>query len=190
MNHFIVLEGIDGVGKSTLSRMLVNRLALKGKTAVHLDDLHITSFLTNEQKRWAHEEASVEASLELFLASAAHKSTFIEAELARSCVVADRFDDSVWSHHLALGLSPSWLGQKANFGVLEPSATFHIVLPEGKRRRRLVKRGETNPADLESAGTGATLLGRKRIWFSRLIPKEVNNSKSYEDSLDLICSML
>jgi len=192
MKHqrFIVLEGIDGVGKSTLSLDLVDHLNRQGITSVHLDTLPIPRFLSPEQKRWANTQASVEASFRLYLASAAHKATAIAQYTQTAWVVADRHVASVWAHHLASGLDESLLLRRSELETCEAGIVFNVVLPEDVRQRRLHDRGEVNPADLESASDVRTLLGRKRYWFDRLIDVKIDNSGIKAETLESIMSHL
>lgn len=47
-------------------------------------------------------------------------------------------------------------------------------------------RGEMNPADLESAESRATMLGRKRYWFDQLIKTKIDNSGPQAKTIEMI----
>lgn len=186
---FIALEGIDGVGKSTVSKALAVALNKRGIPAVFFNDHPAnTSLLRKEEKEWAHTEASVEESFRLFLASAEHKAGIVEGLLQTTWVVADRHVDSVYAHHLAHGLD--FRHVRAHAGSIDADHVVHVTLPEDVRLARLKKRKETTSEDLEPAHDDSTLLGRKRLWFGKLIDFEVPNTGTLEDAIARIMSVV
>jgi thymidylate kinase len=60
MNKLIVFEGIDGVGKTTLARMLVERLSYDETPAVFYEDHHSRSILFEPLKQEVRIGCSIE----------------------------------------------------------------------------------------------------------------------------------
>jgi len=133
---FIVLDGIDGTGKSTQAKMLIDWLHARGVAAVRCADPgttplgeQIRAILLNRPN-----EMSLRAEALLFMASRAEMvEKIIRPSLENGIViVCDRFvlANVVYQGH-AGGLDPEELWRIGHFSVnhLEPDITFVLDLP-------------------------------------------------------------
>ena len=145
-NHFITFEGIDGSGKSTQAKILVEKLQTLNLETLFLREPggtsiaeEIRSVLLNNRE----EEMSSRSEALLMCASRAQLTKDIIApELkAGKWIVADRYADSTLAYQGGgRGLNLDWLiklNQFATYGV-EPDLTFYIdIEPEvGFQRRK------------------------------------------------------
>ncbi len=122
----IAIEGIDGAGSSTQTRMLVGSLLARGYPAV----------ATKEPNPDGHVEAAIRALLReegalpvldalLFAADRVeHVERFIRPWLREGkVVVTDRYLESTLAYQAAQGLDPRWI-LSMNRGAIRPDLTF------------------------------------------------------------------
>ncbi|MCH3967737.1 MAG: dTMP kinase [Atopobiaceae bacterium] len=149
---FVSLEGIDGCGKSTQAKLLVDRLTSAGLDVVSLREPGGTPI--SEKVRCllldpANAEMSDECELLLYEAARAQLvREVIEPALARGAVVVcDRFYDSTTAYQgAARGLSPEVVEQANRLGScgtcptrtlvldLDPAEAFSRATVDGKDR--------------------------------------------------------
>ncbi|MDC0882364.1 dTMP kinase [Candidatus Marinimicrobia bacterium] len=158
-NYFITFEGIDGSGKSTQAKILVEKLqSLKletlflrepGGTSISEE---IRSVLLNNRE----DEMSSRSEALLMCASRAQLTKdIISPELkAGKWIVADRYADSTLAYQGGgRGLNLDWLiklNQFATYGI-EPDLTFYIdIEPEvGFQRRKGLSSDRIESAGLD-----------------------------------------
>ena len=158
-NYFITFEGIDGSGKSTQAKILVEKLqSLKletlflrepGGTSISEE---IRSVLLNKRE----DEMSSRSEALLMCASRAQLTKdIISPELkAGKWIVADRYADSTLAYQGGgRGLNLDWLiklNQFATYGI-EPDLTFYIdIEPEvGFQRRKALSSDRIESAGLD-----------------------------------------
>lgn len=158
-NYFITFEGIDGSGKSTQAKILVEKLqSLKletlflrepGGTSISEE---IRSVLLNNRE----DEMSSRSEALLMCASRAQLTKdIISPELkAGKWIVADRYADSTLAYQGGgRGLNLDWLiklNQFATYGI-EPDLTFYIdIEPEvGFQRRKALSSDRIESAGLD-----------------------------------------
>jgi dTMP kinase len=156
-NHFITFEGIDGSGKSTQAKILVEKLQSLNLETLFLREPggtsiseEIRSVLLNNRE----DEMSSRSEALLMCASRAQLTKdIISPELkAGKWIVADRYADSTLAYQGGgRGLNLDWLiklNQFATYGI-EPDLTFYIdIEPEvGFQRRK-----DLSSDRIESAG--------------------------------------
>ncbi|ACX53197.1 thymidylate kinase [Ammonifex degensii KC4] len=129
---FIVLEGIDGVGKTTQARILAQKLREQGREVVEVREPGGTRLGEAIRELLQKEELAPWAEACLFLASRAQLvEEVIKPALAKGkVVVGDRFSLSTLAYQGALGLEPDKLAQLNSWvtGGLEPDLTLVIDL--------------------------------------------------------------
>lgn len=135
---FIVLEGIDGGGKTTVSRELARSINAK-------------LFRTPPQgfggaRRHIDAKASLNPRFLFYLSSVAHAADAIRQCLTSRHVVCDRYLTSTVAYHRAFGLKLDW--DFDQLGLVKPDYTFFLeVGDESVRRRRLLGRGKYTLTD-------------------------------------------
>jgi len=154
---FVVVEGPDGAGKSTLATALVRRLEAAGKDVIAVREPGGTPVA--EAARAAFLEPAFDAAplAELFLLLAARAdlvAKVIRPALARGAVViADRYDLSTEAYQIAgRGLDPAGV-RTANglaTGGLQPDLTIVVDVPAEVGLARQAAQGKV-PDRLERA---------------------------------------
>jgi dTMP kinase len=156
---FLSLDGLDGTGKSTQCRLLVDWLNASGVRAIACTDPGGTPLGERLRKillelRGEHIEPGLRAEAMLFMASRAELvARVIEPALqAGTVVVSDRFllANVAYQGHAA-GLNPAelWQAGRVATGGLEPDLTLVLDLPveiAAQRRRREEDRMEARGA--------------------------------------------
>ncbi|WP_375402863.1 dTMP kinase [uncultured Sphingomonas sp.] len=149
--RFITLEGGEGAGKSTQSRLLAAALEARGLRVVLTREpggsegaeMVRTLLMQGDQDRW-----SARAETLLFAAARAdHVAKVIEPELAAGAwVVCDRFVDSTRAYQGASGIADADILALHDFGShgLLPDRTLLLALPPEQGVRRATERDGTD----------------------------------------------
>ena len=142
---FIVLEGVSGIGKSTLAQLLVERL---GATSLHT--------LPPPHTDWS---ALVNAHLcslpqfAFYLSGLLHAADTIRATRSVTPVVADRYASSVIACHAAVHDIPvgevAQLLQPFQPYLESPTRTFYLTCSEAALHERLATKSDAKRDDLE-----------------------------------------
>ena len=158
-NYFITFEGIDGSGKSTQAKLLIERLSSLNIENLFLREPggttiseEIRTVLLNNRK----DEMSSRTEALLMCASRAQltKDIIIPEMKAGKWIIADRFADSTLAYQGGgRGISQDWLvrlNEFATYGI-EPDLTFYIDIdPEvGFKRREDLASDRIENAGLE-----------------------------------------
>jgi dTMP kinase len=140
---FICVEGLDGSGKTTQAKRLVNNLRLRGFDAVYTTEPTkgevgrlIRRFVLNREKR-------VPATLEA-LSFAADRIDHVENEIMPflkqdKVVVCDRYVHSSLAYQGATGLNLGWI-EHINQFALKPNLSLLIDAPTDVVVKRLKKK--------------------------------------------------
>lgn len=130
----IVLEGLDGTGKTTISSKLAEQLTARGVPAVAL------STPPEDYKllvRYVGGRCSVEAKYLFFLSGVLHASELIDSMLPTTAVVCDRYIYSTIAYHEALGSKLRI--DTASLNIIEPDFKFWLTVTDDAERRRRVR---------------------------------------------------
>ncbi len=101
LKGFVTFEGIDGSGKSTVSRLVAEFLEKRGET-VFLTGEPTHSWIGDAIRRAYHDDVGPLAESFLFLADRAAHMEEIHAHLARDeLVLCDRYADSTYAYQAA-----------------------------------------------------------------------------------------
>lgn len=177
MGKLVVFEGIDGTGKSTLSRMLVEALTASGTPSVLYEDIEETASGFNTLKPYVRKRCDITTSFYFYLASALHKSHVIEDKLSEGVwVVCDRYVYSTIAHHLAHGLQESLVPHIATFPIKLPDYIFIITLDEATRLERVRARDGDASLDLQPKNKSTALGKKERVLLSFPGSHVVDNS--------------
>ena len=154
---FIVLEGIEGSGKSTQAKLLAEWLAAGGVAALHTREPGGTR-LGEEIRTLLLHRSDMPAVTELLLMLAARATLIAEsirpALEAGMVVIADRFDISTMAYQgygRGLALEDVQLANRVATGGLVPDLVLLLDAPQSVG---IARRAATRPADdrIESAG--------------------------------------
>ncbi len=134
---FLAIEGIDGSGKSTQARMLVQWLRKQGRKAIRTREptqSEIGELLRGILRK--HTDIDPKALTFLFIADRIEHANQIKAALDDGkIVVCDRYMLSTLAYQSAQGLDMKWL-KGLHEGILEPDLTFILDLdPEASMQR-------------------------------------------------------
>lgn len=146
---FITLEGIEGAGKSTQKRALVEHLKSRGLTVIETREPGGTPYAEAiRELLLAHPTEPVSAQTELllmFAARAQHLEALIKPSLdAGSWVVCDRFTDATFAYQGGGRQLPSqWIETLETLvqGPLRPDLTLLFDVPTAVGLQRAGKRG-------------------------------------------------
>ncbi len=184
-HKLIVFEGIDGVGKTTLSKMLVAHL--NGQTpdsAVRFEDLGFIN-PTRELRRRCEVTNDLTAAFLTYTVSALFKDKQIRRLLVERHVVMDRYVYSALAHHLAYGVDIELLDLD-RLPILRPDHAFLLTVEERERRKRLKARGNLTRGDRRKKTRGSKLEAIE-LCFMRLVPNQIDvTHMSPDQTLQLV----
>ncbi len=138
---FIVLEGIDGAGKTTIANMLLRYLSGKGYNTIYTyepyDSLYVEILKTKyNELRDAYLDALTYAADRVI-----HLKTVIKPYLEKNyIVICDRYFYSSVAYQSAQGAPLDWILEINKFALKPDIAIYLDIEPEiGLRRRRKLK---------------------------------------------------
>ncbi|WP_425834171.1 thymidylate kinase [Streptomyces fractus] len=130
---FLVLEGISGIGKSTLTRLLTHRMSA--------EQLHTLPQPHNSWSKVVNDRLAPLPQLAFYLSGLLHAADRVRTARQSSPVIADRYQSSVLAchgavHHIAIEqvrrLADPFLPY-----VMQPTITFYLRCSEETLRARL-----------------------------------------------------
>ncbi|MFC9426899.1 dTMP kinase [Streptomyces sp. NPDC056987] len=149
----MVLEGVSGVGKSTLSRLLAKRF---GATAIHT--------LTEPHASWSdavNREIRPLPQFAFYLSGLLHASDAVRQYLGRGPVVADRYASSVTACHAAVnGVTLDQVEELiAPFRpyLVAPDASFYLTSSDHSLKERLGTKTDVKEDDTDLFGVPGRL---------------------------------
>jgi thymidylate kinase len=174
---FVVLEGLSGVGKSAVAKLLAAEL---GGVYYHTPPDPLVS-----ARRGVDEACRAQARYHFYLAGVIHASEEIRALTTRCAVVCDRYIATTHFWHALIGAAV--LQSYEPLGLLEPALTALVTCEESERRCRLQERGRTRN-DLEEARgeREAGLLAAYRRWGML----EVDNTCSVDHAVERLVALV
>jgi dTMP kinase len=138
---FIVIEGLDGVGKTTIANLLATKL--KGEFFPWLNPPYNAAL----PMIWENDQVSEASKHIAFLAAFKHMSDILESAAYRDkTVVADRYYFCPFAVHgplAARARETALTLDAALLGLKKPDFAFYLALDEMTRRQRLAERGKS-----------------------------------------------
>jgi thymidylate kinase len=153
--NFYAIEGLDGVGKSTVADLLCQGGYLVFKTPTpELESL-----------RKIFDKRDIKIRFAFYLLSVIHADHKIKKANIEVEKVCDRYLLSTIAAHEAMGLSTNFLLNLRPFfeKISSPSATFLLTADEEVRKDRLFNRG-ANETDMSNFEINKELLEGYRKW--------------------------
>lgn len=139
--HFIVIEGIDGSGKTTIGRKLANRLG--------------AVFYQTPSGVWRKYRNIVEGKPPIirciyYLFATIASSFEISAMLRYNSVVCDRYIYSTWAYHLGYGCNCLKVVPFYRLPITKPNKTYYLQVDNSERERRIRFRNNNTYRDMDS----------------------------------------
>jgi len=188
---FIAIEGIDGSGKSTQARMLVQWLRKQGRKA--LKTREPTQSETGELLRSIlkkHTEIDPKALTFLFLADRIEHANQIKAELGQGkTVVCDRYMLSTLAYQSAQGLDMEWL-KGLHEGILMPDLTFILDIDPGLSMQRLRSEEKFEKIEFQKKVREKYLELSKQYPNTYLIQTGGTRMQTHQEMLDVLQKQL
>ena len=143
-NTFIVLEGIDGAGKTTVSNALASAIEATGNRVVCIRSLIGDYELS---ANYVNEFCDIDAHYLFYLSCVLHTSDRIRSLIKDTSVVCDRYIFSTLAYHRA-NPRPRVSIDLSKVQIYKPDYAFYLyVSDENVRRRRLSERSSKTPGD-------------------------------------------
>lgn len=193
--RFFVFEGIDGSGKSTVSKLFAERLANSGREVEWTAEP--TASWIGEQVRRANKEARSDfTETLLYVADRAEHSAQIRAWLEDGRdVVCDRYEGSTLAYQsvtLRPHLGPKaleWLRMVNSPFVIHPDLTFLLRIDADTAMGRVSSRGEKEKFEKSS------FLRKVATMYDRLSMEDlsyvvIDASKSLDEVVEAVWSFL
>jgi len=165
---FIVLEGIDGVGKTTVARLLADQL-----------DAEYVSTPTNpfSQIRLSIENMrEINVRFHYYLCAVICSAPAIRKLLVQKPVVCDRYIASTIAYHRAMEVEMNHIDLQ-NLPIVAPSHAFLLVANDETRKKRIADR-EVPSAHDYVLERDHSLLKRVELEFYRLDLSIIDTSNS------------
>jgi len=138
-NLFVVIEGLDGSGKSTICKKLADELDWK---------LYITPpYPFNQIRIEIDRNANSETRFYFYLASVLYASKEIKEFLKTNHVICDRYIYSTICYHFALDPRLAYFDVN-RLDILKPDFVFYLHASYEERVRRIAKRDNAKIEDI------------------------------------------
>lgn len=176
-NKLIVFEGIDGVGKTTLSKLLQDTLVKQGFKTIRYEDIEEKNRGFNQIKPFIKTMVPINSSLLFYIASAIYKSQRIEKLLKHNWVICDRYVYSTFAYHKIRNANMSLIPDMEKIPIRLPDFLFLIKVNDGIRLKRTKARSNNNAYDLKIK-TNRNLIGKMEKEIEGFKPTIIDNSYS------------
>ena len=144
--RFVVVEGVDGVGKTTFVERLKTFLETVGFDVVTTREPASLGQGLRQVLVEDDNDLSAQEQYLLFLADRLHntRTRILPALVKNKIVISDRYQWSSLAYQGSLGVKRAWMDQAAQGRLVIPGLTVWLRCDSFERDRRLVERGDTN----------------------------------------------
>lgn len=153
-NKLIVFEGIDGVGKTTISKLVSEKLVEGGIPAIRYEDFEEKNKGFNIIKPFIKKMVPINSSLFFYVSSGIYKSEIIKNLLREKWVLCDRYIYSTIAYHKTKGANINLLPNLTELPIIMPNFFFLVKTKENIRIKRIKKRKNNIKQDLKSKKKG------------------------------------
>lgn len=184
-NKLIILEGIDGVGKTTIALELKKFLKKKGLPVILYEDYERKHPGFNLLKPLA-KNMPITGSHFFYLASSVYKSGIIKKLLKTRWVICDRYFYSTNAYHKTKGsnLKITQLNE-----LLKPDYAFLLTLDEKIRQERIKQKSNITKQDLIPKTKGSLPFNMEEN-LKKMKLKKINNSTQLKETLKKITGLI
>lgn len=150
MKHFITFEGIDGCGKSTISKLVYKQLKLKGLDVV-LTFEPTDSWIGKQVKKCIESKADPFVTTLVFIADRIEHNKQIQKWLdSGKIVLGDRYIDSTYAYQAAqlkdkIKNPVKWLKELSKSHFIIPDRTFVFIIDPKDSLARIKNRKNLVP---------------------------------------------
>jgi dTMP kinase len=150
MKHFITFEGIDGSGKSTLSRLVFKTLKNKGYNVIYTYE-PTNTYIGKYVKRCIETKTDPYTTTFAFISDRIQHSKKIKKWLSNDkIVICDRYVDSTYAYQSAQmdGLIKNpikWLKELSKNTIIIPDRTYLFIIEPKDSLARIQKRNKLIP---------------------------------------------
>ena len=177
INKLIVVEGIDGVGKTTIAKLLQKELLKHKIQVIRYENYEDKSSGFNSIKPFVKKECSIDSSLFFYVSSAIYKSTIIQKLLKENWVICDRYIYSTLAYHKVRGSNLSLISHFSHLPIIFPNFHFLIKVDESIRINRIKMRKNSDKQDFKPKQDG-NLVARMEYEMGQFQPIIIDNSDS------------
>ncbi len=180
----IVFEGIDGVGKTSISCAVTRWLNEHNYPAIRYEDYENDTEGFALLKPFIKKSATIDTSLLFYLASSAYKSQVIAKLLKRSWVICDRYLYSTLAYHSVRGADLRMINiPKLPF--YKPDHLFLLKVPDKARLLRLKARSSNKKNDFHKNST-RSIFAKTERYYESFDPTIIENSQTIDATLKII----
>lgn len=177
-NKFIVIEGVDGVGKTSAAKALAKAIGGEYVLTPMMPLDHIMVSLENGStpiNRFVNDLEDIHVRFTFYLWAVVHASHLIRELLKTTSVVCDRYISSTLAYHAAL--DPLLAGFDVSaLNILDPDYEFFLTVQNDEEwHHRLHTREDQSRGDENIEGNWR-LLRRVEEEYGRLLLKPIDTS--------------
>ncbi|MCP8970940.1 dTMP kinase [Ectobacillus ponti] len=140
MGHFIVIEGVDGTGKSTTAHLLAAKLGAVYYQTPPAMFKEVRSVFRNMDNAWGN--------FYFYLSTLAVAAREIQTLLSNSDVICDRYSFSTQAYH-EISLQQSLHTSISHLDLLKPDLTVLLRADRVIRHERLIQRSSAHSFELD-----------------------------------------
>ncbi|MDH7507113.1 MAG: dTMP kinase [Candidatus Thermoplasmatota archaeon] len=190
MKHFITFEGIDGCGKSTISKLVCKKLKSKGLDVV-LTSEPTDSWIGKQVKKCIESNVDPFVTTFVFIADRINHNKQIQKWLeSGKIVLCDRYVDSTYAYQAAqlqhkISNPIKWLKELSKNHYINPDRTFIFVINPKDSLARIKNRNNLIPFErayfLEKVQKNYLKLASEKRFM------KIDATKSIDEIVDICC---